>query len=96
MTKINQNNLTYKRIFKLWRVSVSFSQRSCWRYPYSVDRYPVSVSFSTGELLFDVVIGNYVLEMYESQLNFVSEKEVYLMDEEIKKKMNKIRKKMRK
>jgi beta-glucosidase-like glycosyl hydrolase len=30
------------------------------------------------------VVGDYVLEMYESRLNYVSEKEMYLKDEEIK------------
>jgi hypothetical protein len=36
-------------------------------------------------LLCDGVVGDYVLEMYELQLNFVSEKEVCLKNEEIKK-----------
>jgi hypothetical protein len=40
---------------------------------------------TTRELLCDGVVGDYVLEMYESHLNYVSEKEVCLKDEEIKK-----------
>jgi predicted phage tail protein len=39
---------------------------------------------TTGELLCDGVVGDYVLEMYELQVNCVSEKEMYLKDEEIK------------
>jgi hypothetical protein len=52
---------------------------------------------TTGELLWDGVIGDYVLEVYELQLNYVSDKEVYLKDEEmkriIKKKDEEIKKK---
>jgi flagellar biosynthesis GTPase FlhF len=40
---------------------------------------------TTGELLCDGVVGDYVLEMYESQLNYVSDKEkMKKKDEEIK------------
>jgi Fe2+ transport system protein B len=39
---------------------------------------------TTEELLCDGVVGGYVFEIYESQLNSVSEKEVCLKDEEIK------------
>jgi uncharacterized membrane protein len=55
---------------------------------------------TAGELLCDAAVGDYVLRMYESQLDCVSEREVYLKDEEIKKmkeqkndKVKKVRKK---
>jgi ABC-type multidrug transport system fused ATPase/permease subunit len=55
---------------------------------------------TTGELLRDAAVGDYVLEMYESQLDCVSEREVCLRDEEIRRikgekneKVKKVRKK---
>jgi hypothetical protein len=44
-------------------------------------------------LLYDEVVGDYVLEIYELQLNYVSEKEVCLKDEEMKRKDEEIKRK---
>jgi hypothetical protein len=48
---------------------------------------------TTQDLLCDVVVEDYIFEMYESRLNYVSEKEIHLRNEENKKKDEEIKRK---
>jgi hypothetical protein len=41
------------------------------------------------------VVGDYIVEIYESQLNYISEEEAYLKDEEIKRRKRKRKKRKR-